>query len=977
MNRASRCAAVVTLALAAVARAQDAAPPVETPESVAGKAAELVRDGKTAELAALAAKDKPDPWDVADLLCDRGAFDVADAFACAAPRVAVEALPGYVATTKQFPKAADGRRRLAEATSLLDGGQADQALAKLDDASPPVATELPVVPALRLRRVRGLALAKLTRTADAVKSLQSAADDADVAGWLTFAVRCRIDAAQTLQAAGDLAGTQAEWARIATLRERLGDRAGVGRALSNVGSFASLQGDYRGAMAFYEKAAAVFEGLGDKPEYRAMAGQVLANAGLVAQWLGRHAESLVLLERARDLQRAAGDRPGLAGTLSKIGQLHHATGSYERALECETEALSVALSAGDEAEAAAANGERGCALRQLGRLDEAFEALMRARDAYRSRNETLNAALAEVELARVERMRGRFAEAILLASSAETALRVSSNRRQFVHARLESAVCRLAVGDSARALADFEAVAVDADKLGLSRYAEDAVRGVAAAQLTLGRMSEASRSARRALDSSRLRSIGLSPVQLADRRASPSEDFNEVEIGARASVALADPEALCAFLEHGRAADVLSSIDGREAGLLRDSAAPPELRARESALREDEAAARHLLEEASATGDLPTIRERRGKLENATAAVAAMVERIHVESRLAASVLYPQPADLRRIRAALRPGETLVSFATVGDEAVALVVTAESGRIAELGPAKSVKAACAEFDASRAGAAAAEAANALHARLIAPLALNDAARRILVVPDGPMGSLPFVLLAPEFEVAYVPSATTYVLLAAQRDARGGEVLALGDPDVGAASGSVRLPGARGEARSVGDRVLLGADAGEAALRRLLDESATATPPRRWRGIHLACHGMVDETKPWMSALALAPGGGSDGRLTALDVAAMPVRADIVVLSACDTARGKSVRGDGVVGLPRAFLAAGASRVVVSLWKVDDEATTALMTRFYELWKDGGVQAATALRQAQAAVRAEKRWQDPVYWAAWQLWGLPD
>lgn len=127
----------------------------------------------------------------------------------------------------------------------------------------------------------------------------------------------------------------------------------------------------------------------------------------------------------------------------------------------------------------------------------------------------------------------------------------------------------------------------------------------------------------------------------------------------------------------------------------------------------------------------------------------------------------------------------------------------------------------------------------------------------------------------------------------------------------------------------------------------------------------------------MSALVLAAGGGHDGRLTALDVVELPLATDLAVLSACETARGRVVRGDGVVGLPRAFLAAGAPRVVVSLWRVDDAATAALMKRFYGLWKDGRSSAAAALRQAQADVRAEKRWEDPSYWAAWQLWGLAD
>jgi CHAT domain-containing protein len=95
-----------------------------------------------------------------------------------------------------------------------------------------------------------------------------------------------------------------------------------------------------------------------------------------------------------------------------------------------------------------------------------------------------------------------------------------------------------------------------------------------------------------------------------------------------------------------------------------------------------------------------------------------------------------------------------------------------------------------------------------------------------------------------------------------------------------------------------------------------------------------------------------------------------------VLSACETAKGKVYKAEGVVGFVRAFMFAGAPRVIVSLWKVDDDATKALMAKFYELWK-GGKACATALREAQRFVASQEKWKDPRYWAAWQLWGLAE
>ena len=78
-----------------------------------------------------------------------------------------------------------------------------------------------------------------------------------------------------------------------------------------------------------------------------------------------------------------------------------------------------------------------------------------------------------------------------------------------------------------------------------------------------------------------------------------------------------------------------------------------------------------------------------------------------------------------------------------------------------------------------------------------------------------------------------------------------------------------------------------------------------------------------------------------------------------------------------MGFTRAFMFAGSPRVIVSLWKVDDAATGALMVKFYEAWKTGKVDTATALARAQEHVRSQEKWRHPSYWAAWQLWGLGD
>jgi CHAT domain-containing protein len=129
-----------------------------------------------------------------------------------------------------------------------------------------------------------------------------------------------------------------------------------------------------------------------------------------------------------------------------------------------------------------------------------------------------------------------------------------------------------------------------------------------------------------------------------------------------------------------------------------------------------------------------------------------------------------------------------------------------------------------------------------------------------------------------------------------------------------------------------------------------------------------------------SALAITADSEDDGLLTALESFSMTIPADLVVMSACETGKGRIYQTEGILGLTRAFMFAGAPRVICSLWKVDDEATRALMIRFYELWNpkdEKGLPAAAALQQAQQFIRGHEKWEHPYYWAAWVLWGLPD
>jgi CHAT domain-containing protein len=159
-----------------------------------------------------------------------------------------------------------------------------------------------------------------------------------------------------------------------------------------------------------------------------------------------------------------------------------------------------------------------------------------------------------------------------------------------------------------------------------------------------------------------------------------------------------------------------------------------------------------------------------------------------------------------------------------------------------------------------------------------------------------------------------------------------------------------------------------------ASRATLTRSAL----REYRYVHIASHGLLNSLHPELSSIVLSmvdrAGRPQDGFLQTTDVYNLSLSANLVVLSACQTALGKEVKGEGLVGLVRAFMFAGTPRVVASLWTVPDVSTAELMTRFYRGMLVQHLPPSAALRQAQVSIWKEQRWTRPYYWAAFTLQG---
>jgi CHAT domain-containing protein len=143
-------------------------------------------------------------------------------------------------------------------------------------------------------------------------------------------------------------------------------------------------------------------------------------------------------------------------------------------------------------------------------------------------------------------------------------------------------------------------------------------------------------------------------------------------------------------------------------------------------------------------------------------------------------------------------------------------------------------------------------------------------------------------------------------------------------------------------------------------------------------IHFATHGIANSNNPELSGLVLSlfdnQGNPENGFLRLNDIFNLKLNADLVVLSACQTGLGKQVKGEGLVGLTRGFMYAGSPRVVVSLWSVDDQGTSILMSRFYQLMLEKKLPVSAALRQAQIEMLQQENYKLPYYWAAFTMQG---
>jgi CHAT domain-containing protein len=940
----------------------------------AAEVLEAWRDGAGERIAELAVREKPDRWRVADELVRHDHFDAALALANASPPTEAARFADYVL----------GRRKRAHDPAL-------RAALALAAGAATEAEQTRALEALLAQRGRGdlleqtlvqvgcaeLLIAK-GRVDEAAEVFLGAGKSAEKLGWQGMAVRGYYEALQNSFAVNDYEATLVAGLRLLAVEQGGEDQAGVARALMFVGAAKLEVGNHVGSLRYLKESLAAFEAMDDEDG----AAWALNNLGMVYAITGEWGKQEAVLERALILARKVGNEYRVANVLGDLGVLHSALGDHARGRDLHLKALGQFESMRDDIGIAQCLGNLGLTYRDLGEFDKSIEHSERALVICRKLGDRMFICTGLNNLGMALLSKGELARALETAEEAVKTARGIGHSYATANSLQSLAEVLVALGRYEEARERLDESLLLSVQSGSPQVQMVGHRGLAEMWLAKKEYARAVHESVRAMEFARELLTGLGVGQAAQARDRIARIYR---IAVEAASGWGRVRALFSALEGARAGSLLEALENREE--IRAAALPP-------ALLEGEAAARRGLNlmtvryrRAVEKGNRQEVRRRRAAVDRAREGLHEAIGRIQRDAKRAAHVLYPVAGEIEDVEAELAPDEAFVILSLLGEQARAVVITDTGSRAVELGASAKIEDAARRLiedpkaDALQAGAA-------LGKLLIEPLALPKECRRLLISPDGMLGFVPFSLLAPKHEVVNVPSATAYLLLRADRERHGEGVLALGDPDYGSGSaaavaaglsrGSVLLsplPATRDEAKAVGDVVLLGKKATRSGFL------AAVGKRKRWGAVHLACHALVDPDHPMQSALALSGSDTESSLLSCADIFGLRIPADLAVLSACETGKGTVYQTEGILGLTQAFMLAGSPRVLVSLWKVEDEATRALMVKFYELWRprDGspGLPAATALKRAQAHVRAQKKWAAPYYWAAWVLWGLPE
>lgn len=791
-----------------------------------------------------------------------------------------------------------------------------------------------------------------------------------------------------------------------SVRWAIGDSIPLSRTIPNIALSYEGLGDYEKALEYYQKGANLYLAVGDTARY---IGQRNNAAGVLTDVLERHSDALVEMLRLREELKAINDPRTEALVTNSIGVVSRRLGDFEGAIRNYQDVIALSEEHGFDDLLAGAFNNIGVVYIWIGRAERAAPYFERARQRYEEAgdaaglmNTLINLGSAAYETKQYDSSVDWMLRADSVAAGLNATLSRATIQTGLGNSRLWTEGPEAAEGHYMEALAiarDFEIPDLEMGALfGLGDAAERAERPEEALKWYHEAVSslESARGMQRAEEDkagylAQMRYLFEDVVDFLSREAVGEPIESDDRDWTRESFDFAERAKARAFVD--QLAEAIADVNqGVDATLLED----------QQVLTDNLVWLRN---ELAAEEDA----DRRKELKDLVRDQEVEFDRVERELRATntayADLRYPEPIGLTELQALLGPDEVALSY-SLGDSSSTLWAVSATDVSVHLLPTRAELSTPVELlrfglqDPTRLDAAAfSDAAHALYATLVEPASdMVSGAGRVVVMPDDILHYVPFEALVTgsgsewtsldyfgrTTDVSYAPSATVLSQLRSrERPMASRDFLAVGNPDFTETNSLSNLRGnalaplpfTAEEVSSIATLfdpdevdILTGPSATESRIR----ETVLGND---YRFVHFATHGLINDDRPDYSALALSVGDTpGEGLLQAGEIFNLPFQAELVVLSACETGLGQLIQGEGMVGLTRAFMYAGASSLVVSLWSVSDSSTSDLMSRFYRHMVRGGMSKGAALRQAKIELMNEADTAHPFHWAPFVLTG---
>jgi CHAT domain-containing protein len=788
------------------------------------------------------------------------------------------------------------------------------------------------------------------------------------------------------------------------------NRKGEGQSLRDLGNVYQVQGDYAKAIGYYQQSLAIAREIKDRQDE----GAALNNLGLAYDWQGDYAKAIDCYQQSLAIARKIKNRKGEGKTLGNLGNVYHSQGDYAKAIEYHQQHLVIAKGIKDREGEGKALGNLGLAYQFLGDYTKALEyhqqslALIREINNRRAEGSVLgNLGIAYHGL-------GDYAKAIEYHQQRLVIAKSMKDRQGEVSGSSDLGYAYHSQGDYAKAIEYYQQSLALAREINYRQGEGVSLSNLGHAYNSLGDYAKAINYHQQRLANAR--EIGdkngegvalnnLGGALFKSGNLTQAEKFlrSGIEVWESQRKRLGDNDAykVSIFEAQGRTYRLLQKVliaqnqplpalEIAERGRAR---AFVELLARRNAITSDSP---------NSPITPPTIEllQQIAKQQNATLIEYSIIgddfkikgKQGTYESELYIWVIKPT-GEVTFRKVDLKPlwqkqDTSLADLIYISRDSIGVRNLPIVGIVPRPGAVQKQEASLTEQ------------LQQLHKLLIEPIAdllPTDPNAHVVFMPQGSLFLVPFpalkdkdgkyliekhtILTAPSIQVLQLTHEQRQRVGANSRSPlQGNDALVVGNPTMPSvppepgqpAQPLPSLPGSEMEANAIAPllntKPLIGNLATKSAIKQLMPKA---------RIIHLATHGLLDDVRGLGSAIALAPDssykeeiGRVDGLLSAEEILDMKLNAELVVLSACNTGRGR-LTGDGVIGLSRSIISAGVPSVLVSLWAVPDAPTASLMTDFYQNLQKNPDKA-QALRQAMLTTL--KQHPNPKNWAAFTLIG---